>query len=147
MLDPYGLDLDWRVILKAGQMGSLDMFLNFPVQAINRGVLWREPDGVDEAQIDRMTAFWGDTSWRESAYQFQDDLFKIARPQKEPNEVVAQAFQDRLKKVAGFRRVPEPLPMRNSKGSIVYYLFFASPNDTAEKIVIDIFNKYRNKGG
>ena len=147
VLDPYGLDLDWKVIFTAGQMRSLDMFLNFPVQAINRSVLWREPEGVDETQIARMTAFWGDTSWRDHAYQVTRDLFNNPRTEKEPNQVVAQAFRDRLKAVAGFRRVPEPLPMRNSKGSIVYYLFFASPKDIAEDIVLDIFNKHRTQGG
>lgn len=147
MLDPYGLDLNWQVIFTAGQMGSLDVFLNFPVQAINRSVLWREPAGVDETQIARMTAFWGDTSWRDHAYQVTRDLFDNLRAEKEPNQVVADAFRNRLMQVAGFRRVPEPLPMRNSKGSIVYYLFFASPKDTAENIVLDIFAKYRTRGG
>jgi len=147
VLDPYGLDLDWKVVFTAGQMKSLDMFLNFPVQAINRSVLWREPEGVDETQIARMTAFWGDESWRNHAYQVKRDLFNNLRTEKESNEAVAHAFRDRLRVVAGFRQVPEPLPMRNSKGSIVYYLFFASPKDTAEGIVLDIFNKYRTQGG
>jgi three-Cys-motif partner protein len=147
VLDPYGLDLDWKVIFTAGQMGSLDVFLNFPVEAINRSVLWKVPEGVDEAQVARMTAFWGDTSWRDQAYQVNRDLFDNLRLEKEPNRVVAQAFRARLKEVAGFRRVPEPLPMRNSKGAIVYYLFFASPKDTAENIVLDIFNEYRTRGG
>jgi hypothetical protein len=40
------------------------------------------------------------------------------------------------KKVAGFGFVPEPLPMRNSKKAIVYYLFFASPKAVAERIPI-----------
>jgi three-Cys-motif partner protein len=147
VLDPYGLDLNWQVIFTAGRMGSLDVFLNFPVQAINRSVLWREPAGVDETQIARMTAFWGDYSWRDHAYQVTRDLFDNLRAEKEPNQVVADAFRNRLMQVAGFRRVPEPLPMRNSKGSIVYYLFFASPKDTAENIVLDIFAKYRTRGG
>jgi hypothetical protein len=51
-------------------------------------------------------------------------------------------FRDRLKKVAGFGFVPEPLPMRNSKKAIVYYLFFASPKAVAERIITDIFGKY-----
>lgn len=146
VLDPYGLDLDWKVILTAGQMRSLDVFLNFPVQAMNRSVLWKEPDGVDEAQVARMTAFWGDQSWRDVAYEKTRGLFGTMI-RKEPNDVVAQAFRDRLMKVAGFGRVPEPMPMRNSRGSIVYYLFFASPKGTAENIVLDIFNKYRTGGG
>ena len=61
---------------------------------------------------------------------------------KSSNERFAEAFRDRLKKVAGFKKVPEPLPMRNSKGSIVYYLFFASHKGTAEHIVKYIFDKF-----
>jgi len=36
--------------------------------------------------------------------------------------------------------------MRNDQGAIVYYLFFASQVDVAEKIVTGIFDKYRNMG-
>lgn len=91
-----------------------------------------------------MTAYWGDESWRNIAYTTEGSLFGI--PQKEPNEVVVEAFRERLKNVAGFKRVPEPMPMRNSKNAIVYYLFFASQKGTAENIVLDIFQKYRNRG-
>lgn len=38
------------------------------------------------------------------------------------------------------------MPMRNSKGAVVYYLYFASPNKTGGKIVTDIFNTHRDKG-
>jgi three-Cys-motif partner protein len=144
ILDPYGLHLDWSVILRAGQMKTLDMFLNFPVADINRNVLWRDPEKVGPAHIARMTAFWGDTSWRDIAYQTTGNLF--GNPEKESNEVVAEAFRQRLKRVAGFSRVPDPLPMKNSRGATVYYLFFASQVDTGEKIVFDIFSKYRQHG-
>jgi hypothetical protein len=60
--------------------------------------------------------------------------------------VIAEAFRDRLKKVAGFKYVPEPVPMRNSKSAILYYLFFAAQKETAENIVIDILDKYRRQG-
>jgi hypothetical protein len=36
--------------------------------------------------------------------------------------------------------------MRNTRGAVVYYLFFASSNKTGERIVRDIFSKYRNRG-
>ena len=144
ILDPYGLHLDWSVMLRAGQTKALDMFLNFPVADINRNVLWRDPEGVDPAQVARMTAFWGDASWREIAYRTTGNLFSY--PEKETNEVVAEAFRTRLKEVAGFARVPRPIPMRNSVGAIVYYLFFASQKDTAEHIVLDIFKKYEMRG-
>jgi len=36
--------------------------------------------------------------------------------------------------------------MKNGIGRTIYYLFFASPNPTANRIVEHIFNKYRDKG-
>jgi len=144
VLDPYGLHLDWKVISTAGQMKSLDIFLNFPVQDMNRNVFWKDPEGVDEAQIRRMNLFWGDESWRNVVYETKWNLFKV--PEKEPNEVIAEAFRLRLKELAGFERVPEPLAMENSKGAILYYLFFASQNQTAEKIAREIFAQYRKRG-
>ena len=59
---------------------------------------------------------------------------------------VVDAFRDRLKKVAGFKFVPKPMPMRNGKGAIVYFLFFAAQQQTADKIVKDIFAKYTHYG-
>jgi len=144
LLDPYGLQLDWKVIDTAGKMRSIDMFLNFPVADINRNVLWRHPEGVDPADLKRMNEFWGDDSWRQIAYTTKQNLFGYL--EKEENEVVAEGFRQRLLKVAGFKHAPEPLPMRNTKGATVYYLFFASHKPAAENIITDIFNKYRHRG-
>jgi three-Cys-motif partner protein len=144
LLDPYGLHLNWDVMVTAGKIRSIDIFLNFPVADMNRNVLWRHPEGVDTADLNRMTAFWGDESWRQVAYTTTRDLF--AHPEKEDNAVVAEGFRQRLLNVAGFKHVPDPLPMRNSKGATVYYLFFASQKPAAEDIVTDIFNKYRLRG-
>lgn len=144
ILDPYGLDLNWSVIYNAGTMKSLDIFLNFPVADMNRNVLWRNPDNVDDSQKDRMNSFWGDTSWIGAAYRTDSTLFN--EPEKRSNDDIAEAFRKRLKEVAGFARVPRPVPMRNSRGAIVYYLFFASQKNAAEAIVLDIFKKYENRG-
>jgi three-Cys-motif partner protein len=143
LLDPYGLTLDWKVIHEAGTMQSLDLFINFPIYAININVLRHDPATALPGQIERMTAYWGDESWREVAYETTDpDLFGNVDLEKVSNERFANAFRNRLQNVAGFRRVPEPLPMLNSKGSVVYYLFFASQKGTAENIVTYIFDKF-----
>lgn len=144
LLDPYGLDLRWEVILQAGQLGTVDMFLNFPVMDMNRTALWRNPDRVLPERARRMTKFWGDESWRQVAYSTTGNLFEI--PEKEPNESIVQAFRERLIRVAGFKKVPDPLPMRNSIGATVYYLFFASQVGIAENIVTDIFAKHMRQG-
>lgn len=145
ILDPYGLDLEWKVIRAAGEMKSIDIFLNFPIQDMNRNVLWHDREKVTASQIGRMNSFWGDNSWNQQAYQTTGNLFGF--PEKESNEVIAEAFRERLKKVAGFARVPAPLPMRNTKGAIIYYLFFASQKDTAENIVLAIFRKFKDRRG
>jgi three-Cys-motif partner protein len=84
-------------------------------------------------------------SWREAAYEKQQGLFE-AIEEKTSNRIIAEAFRERLNKTAGFSYVPEPVPMRNTKGATIYYLFFASPNKTGGKIVKEIFDKYKNKG-
>jgi three-Cys-motif partner protein len=147
LLDPYALNLDWMVVQSAGESKSIEIFLNFMVMDMNMNVLWKNPDKVAPVQIARMDAFWGDNSWRDVLYKKSRGLFSdFDLEDKASNEAVAVAYRDRLKKVAGFDFVPDPMPMRNTRGAIVYYLFFASPNKTGAKIVSDIFKKYRNKG-
>ena len=143
LLDPYGLHLNWEVMKTAGEMKSIEIFLNFPIADMNRNVFWHDPSGVDQADVDRMNAFWGDASWRDIAYTSEHDLF--GHLEKEPNRVIAKSFRDRLKNVAGFSYVSEPLPMRNSNNAIIYYLFFASHKPVAKKIVDHIFDKYAKK--
>lgn len=145
LLDPYGLHLDWDVMRQAGKSRAIDMFLNFPVMDMNRNALWRNPAAVSADDIARMTRFWGDDAWKQTAYAEspQSDFFGPAEMVKQSNGAIVAAFRERLKKVAGFQLVAEPLPMRNSNNAVVYYLFFASQKSIAEKIITDIFAKYR----
>lgn len=145
LLDPYGLNVSWEVLQKAGEMKSIEIFYNFMIMDANMNVFWRSPEKVQASQIARMDAVWGDHSWHQAAYRRTPGLFREME-EKTTNQAVIDAFRDRLKKVAGFEYVPEPMPMRNSKGSVIYYLFFASPNRIGAKIVKDIFDNYRNKG-
>lgn len=140
LLDPYGLHLDWEVIEAAGKMKSIEIFLNFPVADMNRNVIWHNPDGVNDDDIMRMNAFWGDESWKSIAYTTKNDLFGFK--EKEPNIVIAEGFRKRLKNIAGFQYVPDPLPMRNSNNAIIYYLFFAAHKPVSTTIVDYIFKKY-----
>jgi three-Cys-motif partner protein len=145
LLDPYALNVNWEVLQTAGQMKTIEVFYNFMIMDANMNVFLRNPDKVDAKQAVRMDAAWGDRSWREAAYNKEPGLFGDIE-EKASNEAVAEAFRKRLQKVAGFKFVPAPLPMRNDQGAVVYYLYFASPNRTGATIVESIFKKYRNKG-
>jgi three-Cys-motif partner protein len=142
LLDPYDLNPNWEVVVTAGKMGSIEIFLNFMIMDANMNVLWKNPKSVPPEQAARMTKFWGDSTWHDAAYRKEPGLFEIME-EKESNETVISAYRKRLKEVAGFKYVPEPIPMCNSTGAVVYYLFFASQNSTGNKIAEHIFKKYR----
>lgn len=146
LLDPYGLHLNWEIIHQAGQSKAVDMFLNFPVMDMNRNAIWRNPSNVPPDGLERMNRFWGDDSWRKVAYVESPQQSLFGDPPdliKQDNDTIAAAFRERLREVAGFAQVPEPLAMRNSNKAVLYYLFFASASPTADKIVQEIFAKYR----
>ena len=148
VLDPYGMHIDWEVIQNIGLMKSVEIFLNFPIMDINMNVLKHRPEKVLPTQIERMNRFWGDGSWRDELYSLSPQMSIFGEEEdKVRNEQVAEVFRRRLIEVAGFLNVPQPLPMRNSTNSIVYYLFFASHNDTGNKIVSYIFNNFKDRTG
>lgn len=113
----------------------------------NMNVLWADPDKVAEAQIARMNAFWGDDSWRQAVYRKKPGLFgDMPEKASKSNQAITTAYQKRLKEVAGFKYVPDPIPMCNSNGAVVYYLFFASHNENGDKIARAVFKKHLHAG-
>lgn len=145
ILDPYGLHLDWKVVETAGRMRSIELFLSLPIGDISRRVLRRGLARVPRSQLERLDRYWGDTSWQEIAYEDAGTLFDSEK-EKQASAAIVREYRARLKDVAGFRYVPHPIPMRNTKGAVIYYLFFASNKPLDEKTVKDIFDKYRNRG-
>jgi three-Cys-motif partner protein len=145
LLDPYKLNVNWDVLRTAGEMKSIEVFYNFMIMDANMNVFMRDPSKVTADQAKRMDMVWGDSSWRTAAYRQSVDLFGEIE-EKARNDDIAEAFRQRLKTVAGFAYVPSPVPMRNSRGAVVYYLYFATPKAVAAKIVKEIFDKYKDKG-
>jgi len=146
LLDPYDLNPKWEVVQTAGEMKSIEIFVNFMIMHANRNVLHRDgPDSALPTEIEKLTAFWGDTSWRDVAYKKRLGLFGEML-EKRSNEMLATAYRKRLREIAGFQYVPEPLAMRNSRGAVVYYMYFASHNQIGYKIASSVLDKYREDG-
>jgi three-Cys-motif partner protein len=147
-LDPYKLELEWELVRELGYTGQVDMFLNFPEMHMNRAVLLRNGGTVPTSQMEVMDTWWGDRTWF-------DDIYKSAEQQsmfegdvgynKAAAHAVVRSYQKRLATAGGFEFVPDPVPMLNSKGSPIYWLFFASNHPVASRIATDIFNSYRRK--
>lgn len=145
LLDPYNINLRWEVIETAGQMGSVEVFLNFMIMDINRNAARRDPDSFVQSKIEQLTRLWGDETWRDAAYDRSGNLF--GNPEKVSNEHFEAAWRERLKKKAGFKFVSKPMPMKTRTNAVIYYLYFASQKPVAAGIVDEIFNKYRKRQG
>lgn len=145
LLDPYNINLKWQVIETAGQMKTVEVFLNLMIMDINRNALRKNRDSAIQSKVEQLTRLWGDDSWEEAAYSSEGKLFDD--PEKVSNERFAEAFRERLKKKAGFKYVSPPMPMKTKTNSVIYYLYFASQKPVAADIVEQIFNKYRKRQG
>jgi len=145
VLDPYNINLKWEVIETAGQMGSIEVFLNFMIMDINRNALRRKRDSALQSKVEQLTSLWGDESWEDAAFSSHGKLF--VDPEKVSNEDFELAWRERLKKKAGFKFVSKPMPMKTKTNSVIYYLYFAAQKPVAAEIVDDIFDKYRQKQG
>lgn len=145
LLDPYSLNYTWEVVQTAGRMQSIELFINFPIGAINRTVLARNPENIEARDTARMNGFWGDDSWQEAAYTSRRSLFGDL--EKMENHVIVEAYRKRLQELAGFKHVSPPLPMRNSKKAVLYYLILASQKPVASDIIQSIFNKHHRRLG
>jgi len=145
-LDPFSMDVEWPTIQEIAGTGALEIFLNFPVMALNRTVLPNDPNALTEAQIRRMNNFWGSTEWRGDIYQQVSTLFGTVEMKMQPTtgKRLGGLFTRRLREV--FPHVTEPLVMTNSRNAPLYCLIFAGHNVTGARIVREIFQRYQRLG-
>jgi len=136
--------LDWAVVCSAGDSRAIEVFINFPVMQMNRNCKHEDISIILSSERDAMDRFWGDRSWHSAMFRPspQKSLFGDEEMDKTENRDLVNAYCKRLKEVAGFGFVADPLAMRNSRNAVVYYLIFAGPNRTGWKIVQDIYRRH-----
>jgi three-Cys-motif partner protein len=144
-VDPFGMQFEWQTMEHLAETKTIEVILNFPVMAINRGVLRRHPEMISKASIERLKRFWGTDDWMVDLYMEEQTLFgtrtvKIPRSGKEFGGV----FRKRLGEI--FPHCSTPILMTNSKNAPLYCMLFAGHNATGKKIAEDIFLRYE-KGG
>ncbi|HUL32529.1 MAG TPA: three-Cys-motif partner protein TcmP, partial [Candidatus Eisenbacteria bacterium] len=128
-----------------GKAKTMDVFLNFPLMDINRNAALKILEASNPKEGVRLTKIWGDESWKRLVYVEQGDMFSssVLIKRDEGNEILKRGFQERLKQVAGFSFVPEPILMKNKMGGHLYFLFFASHKPVAQGIAEGILRKWR----
>lgn len=141
-IDPYGMQVDWTTLEALARTRAVDVALLFPSGPLTR-MLTKDGDiPVDwQTRIDRVL---GTSDWRVHFYATKQtsDLFdgigqetiKVADPQR-----LLDFFITRLR--TRFHWVLEDaLPLRNSKGTVLYHLVFAcaNPRESAGKKFLSI---------
>lgn len=144
-VDPFGMQFEWETMKYLAQAKTVEVLLNFPVMAINRGVLRKHPEMISKAGRERLDRFWGTEDWMVDLYMEEPTLFGIETVKRpHSGKEFGYAFKNRLAEI--FRHCSSPILITNSKNAPLYCMLFAGHNATGKKIAEDIFLKYEKAG-
>jgi three-Cys-motif partner protein len=143
-LDPYGTQVEWKTLEKVAATKSIDTWILFPVgMGVDR--LLPNDGEVPAAWRSVLDRMLGTGDWHTAFYsaaQLQGDLLdgptqgvvKLASP-----TVIERYFLDRLRSIfAGVGS--RGLPLRNSRGYLMYLLCFACGSPRGARIATSIAN-------
>lgn len=147
-LDPYGMQVEWATIESIAKTEAIDLWLLFPIGSVNR--LLENRGEIHSARRRRLDLVFGSPDWYDEFYQLEQQipLFSEEERFEKRNHIfdeIERYFIERLRGV--FASVANnPLPLRNSKNSLMYLLCFAAGNPNAPKaleIAQDILEQMR----
>ena len=149
-LDPYGMQVEWRTIESIAKTQAIDLWLLFPIgMGVNR--LLRKDGKIQPSERETLDQFFGRDDWFDEFYQLarQGSLFNEKDELEKRDRILAEIEQYFLKCLKSvFAKVADnPLPLRNSKNSLMYLLCFAAGNPNAPKplkIAQEILEGVRN---
>jgi len=143
-VDPFGMQCEWETMQHMAQTKTVEIILNFPVMAINRGVLRRHPEMISDPSRQRLNRFWGTPDWTVDFYAEEDTLFGLEKTKVAySGKKFGTVFQKRLREI--FFHCSAPILMTNSKNAPLYCLLFAGHNPTGRKIAGEIFESYERR--
>jgi three-Cys-motif partner protein len=144
-LDPYGMEIEFATIEDLAKTKAIDIFVNFSVMGVTR-LLPKKNIPSNQAR-GRISKFMGKTDWIDETYREPDaiQLSLLGETSSEQYrdtikaENMAEIYASQLSTI--FRYVSNFCMMRNSTNSAIYALFLASHNETAIKIMNQIFSQ------
>ena len=149
-LDPYGMEVEWTTIELIARTQAIDLWSLFPIgMGVSR--LLKNDGKISMSHRRKLNRFFGTDDWFDKFYQLarQGSLFNDENEVEKRDDILAEIEQYFLKRLGSvFARVAEnPLPLRNSKNSLMYLLCFAAGNPNAPnalKIAQEILEGVRN---
>ena len=137
-IDPFGMEFEWETMKQVAKVETIEIILNFPVMAINRGVLRKNPEAVSEAGKARLNRFWGTADWLADLYEEDETLFgPVPVKRRLSGTEMGAVFKKRLEEI--FPHCTDPILITNSKNAPLYCLIFAGHNATGKRIARDVF--------
>lgn len=130
LLDPYGAHIKWETVEMIGKLGFADLIINFPISDILRNI----ENPLDEERIKKCIGF---DDFKSIGYAKQPGLFDFELLEKNPKsgQIILEEYVKLLKEKAGFKNVTsKPLPLKNRKNAIMFYVLIATHNDKANKL-------------
>ena len=125
-LDPYGAHLHWRTLEALGRTKKFDVIINFPLDmAINR--LIKRDGNIPPTWVEQLDSCFGGDHWRDAAYERMEGFFGAEQAKRaDCAQRLLTLYCDQLKQTFG--HVSRPSLVRNTKGTGLYYLIWASGN-------------------
>jgi three-Cys-motif partner protein len=137
-LDPFATEVEWGTIEAVARTQSIDVWILFPVMAVNR-LLARDPKKVWYEHLNRI---FGTEDWFRNFYKTEvwENIFG------KPVDIIKRAcdfesigsfYKGRLETIfAGVAK--EPKVLYNSRGTALFQFFFAAGNARGSPIVVRI---------
>lgn len=136
-IDPYGMQVSWKTLERLANTNAVDVALLFPTGPLNR--LLKRDGEIPPEWVKRIDDHLGPCDWRSSFYRraVKTDLFDtVTETEKNVDIPGLQTFvRARLHEV--FSYVHEiAVPLKNSKGSVLYDLFIICANPSAKAMAL-----------
>lgn len=134
-IDPYGMQVSWATLVRLAQTKSVDIALLFPTGPLNR--LLRRDGDIPHEWVRRIEDHLGPCEWQSAFYRkaVTTDLFNtVASTQKDVDVAGLQTFvRGRLQEIFPYVH-PEAVPLKNSKGTVLYDLFIICANPSKQAV-------------
>jgi three-Cys-motif partner protein len=147
LLDPYGMQVDWKTIEAIARTKAIDLWVLFPLGiGVNR--LLKRSGDIPESWRQRLNLLLGTEDWYDEFYRVEKvkNLFGDGQERviKASMDVIGRYFIERLNTI--FEGVVEqPGVLRNSRNSPLYLFCFAAGNKrgatVAKKIASSLLRK------
>ena len=136
-LDPFATQVKWSTIERIAGFNALDTWILFPVSAIVRMLpTSTRPDDIAPGWGDRLTAVFGDESWRELYRESpQQTLFGDVEHERTPGVGgLVEIYKAKLARLFGDRFLSRSRTLRNSRNVPLFEFLFCVDSQSPSAI-------------